>query len=385
MTDEYSPLAQYSLPICWRCDRSILTVGEFVAAQDYERLDKGTQPRPGAGEGEVTLFAFNRNAAEAQGIARLCTWLMDTQGVPPDEIMILLRSDRYGTYSTPLRQAIEDQHKPVSNRSAEVNPLDKPTGRRLLSYLRLKMNPANHLAWRALVQLQARIGPKTWNAVYQRASQSGTTFSESLTELTAESKGGRLKQLREYIESVRARLDAIPLVPDSDNGDPESLLLPLLALVHSLTNDEDERSEISAYLQELISQLDRYSLGSLLEATSASLAKEEQELESGKINILTMHQAKGLEADVVIIAGAEDEQIPGAATYAYEVGDERRLLYVSLTRGRKRLYLTLCGRRFGRQRYTRAKGDDPTRTLTRFLTYYPALKSVSVESYIAQF
>ena len=92
----------------------------------------------------------------------------------------------------------------------------------------------------------------------------------------------------------------------------------------------------------------------------------EQELEEGKINILTMHRAKGLTAEAVIVAAAEDQYIPGRAE-GDGVDDERRLLYVSLTRAKHHLFVTYCDKRTGQQRHTGSNSGTVFRSLSRFL------------------
>lgn len=96
----------------------------------------------------------------------------------------------------------------------------------------------------------------------------------------------------------------------------------------------------------------------------------EQELEEGKVNILTMHRVKGLTAEVVIVAAAEDQYIPGIAK-GDEVGDERRLLYVSLTRARHHLFITYCDNRIAQQSHTGRDSGKVARSLTRFLADCP--------------
>jgi superfamily I DNA/RNA helicase len=83
-----------------------------------------------------------------------------------------------------------------------------------------------------------------------------------------------------------------------------------------------------------------------------------------------MHQAKGLTAETVFIAGAEDEYIPGDQTGNQE-SDARRLLYVSLTRAKHSLFITYCRKRTGPQQFTGSTGPSPVRTLTRFLRDSP--------------
>jgi DNA helicase-2/ATP-dependent DNA helicase PcrA len=96
------------------------------------------------------------------------------------------------------------------------------------------------------------------------------------------------------------------------------------------------------------------------------LGENEQEHAADEVAIMTMHQAKGLTAEAVVVVAAEDEYLPGDAVGS-AVDDERRLLYVSLTRARHRLYITHCGRRLGRQAHTGSTPGRTRRTFSRFL------------------
>jgi DNA helicase-2/ATP-dependent DNA helicase PcrA len=84
-----------------------------------------------------------------------------------------------------------------------------------------------------------------------------------------------------------------------------------------------------------------------------------------------MHKAKGLTADIVFVVGAEDEHIPGRQIGEEQVGDERRLLYVSLTRAKHHMYITFCQNRIGQQAQLGSNGGNPRRHLTRFLVDAP--------------
>ena len=81
------------------------------------------------------------------------------------------------------------------------------------------------------------------------------------------------------------------------------------------------------------------------------LSAAEARLESQKVALLTLHAAKGLEFSLVIIAGCEEGLLPLALPgKPFDVEEERRLLYVGMTRARRQLVLTRAGRRslFGR-------------------------------------
>lgn len=91
----------------------------------------------------------------------------------------------------------------------------------------------------------------------------------------------------------------------------------------------------------------------------------EQETKKDAVNILTMHQAKGLTFDVCFIIAAEDHIIPGKNTGVLNLCDERRLLYVSLTRAKHKLYITFCIERKGQQSFLGR--EESNIRLTRFL------------------
>ena len=107
-----------------------------------------------------------------------------------------------------------------------------------------------------------------------------------------------------------------------------------------------------------------------MRATEVASEDIEQEIETGKVNILTMHKAKGLTAEAVIVDAAEEEYIPGRAQ-GDAVDDERRLLYVSLTRAKHHLFVTYCDKRTGRQRHTGRDSGKTARSLTPFLANGP--------------
>jgi superfamily I DNA/RNA helicase len=68
-----------------------------------------------------------------------------------------------------------------------------------------------------------------------------------------------------------------------------------------------------------------------------------------RVHLMTVHSAKGLEWDVVFLAGVEDDQFPLYRSKEQpQIAEERRLLYVGMTRARNRLFLFSVGQRDGR-------------------------------------
>jgi len=83
-----------------------------------------------------------------------------------------------------------------------------------------------------------------------------------------------------------------------------------------------------------------------------------------------MHQAKGLTFDCVLIPGIEDELLPGSYDDPEQEGDQRRLLYVSMTRARHALVSFYATRRTGAQAHSGRGPTTKDRRLTCFLADY---------------
>jgi DNA helicase-2/ATP-dependent DNA helicase PcrA len=368
---DYPRTRQLALEVCKRCDQEILDLGLFVARQDFRRIDKPLQADAGRTGAEVAILRFQDQNEEAQGVAALCRHLLGDRGLQPDQLLILLRSDYNGVFSRVLRQALDVQGVPVAVATEDSNPLNAEPGRQVLAFLRLLDNDADDLAWRTLLNLRRNgVGPGAVGAVYEVARARNARFAAALQMIRGDPSlggrhGGRIKTEVEAIRAILAELSV--LLPAGNGNDGEMDLTERIGeIVQRLVGDEVQRQTIQHQFELATGATEPDSINELVRALEVSSEAIEQEIDEGKVNILTMHKAKGLTAEAVIIAAAEDEYLPGRAQ-GDAVDDERRLLYVSLTRAKHHLFITYCDRRTGAQRHTgRASGQLP-RSLTRFL------------------
>ena len=152
-----------------------------------------------------------------------------------------------------------------------------------------------------------------------------------------------------------------------------ALLENIIDLAISLVGhgEAEEVEPLKKYLLDFASQAEADSVESLLQAIETSTDSIEQLIDPSKVNILTMHQAKGLSADCVFIPAAEDEYIPGRQISEPGLSDERLLLYVSMTRARRRLFISYSTRRYGQQQRSGRNPNTQIRELTRFLRDAP--------------
>jgi DNA helicase-2/ATP-dependent DNA helicase PcrA len=364
---DYNPFNDIKLDICQRCRENILRYGLYVAKQDIRRIEKPIKCKDWPEKGEVHVIKFPTQSEEAEGISQICHWLINHEQVEPDEILVLLRSDKDNKFSNPIKEALLNRDIPVGIVSNPLELLNSITGREMLCLMRLRSNPYDHLAWRTILDLgNSGIGSTTFSRLYDVARRKGMTFAEVIVAVKEDPNlipvtGNRVSEQVIRIEETLSQI-GIP-----DKGKLDEWITNLAEVV---VPEQGERKDIIELFLRVKEIAGVASLEDLLRALNVSLGDAEQEKEKGKVAVMTMHQAKGLSAGAVILAAAEDEYLPGRAV-GEEIDDERRLLYVSLTRARKYLYVTFCNKRTGSQRHSGRNSGKSQRTFTGFLSGGP--------------
>lgn len=363
--DDFPGSINLELQICKRCDRDILGLGLFIAEQDIQRIPKSIYPEPSAGAGEVRLLHFKNQDEEAHGIARLCKHLSDHYDL--NNILILLRSDHRKAFSRPIEDALRRENIPVSVATTS-NILDEG-GRSFLAFLRLIVHSEDSLAWRTILQCWfTGIGSKTFDSIYNIAHRDNKSFARVILDaynddIVIPSKYRR-RLYSAISEIISIRNDAIQNGVLDEHDSPGQIMDAISPAMDIFIAKDTDRNAIRLQFERLASNLDLHSLAEIIRSLGTA-GDMEPDIVDEKVNILTMHRAKGLTASAVILAAAEDEYIPGRAG-SEEERDELRLLYVSLTRAKHHLFVTYCNQRTGAQSHT-GRESGRKRHITRFL------------------
>jgi DNA helicase-2/ATP-dependent DNA helicase PcrA len=145
---------------------------------------------------------------------------------------------------------------------------------------------------------------------------------------------GMAETLRSLVEDIDYWGHLISEIKDKETarwkfGNVESL-------IGSLAEYEEDPETIDASLHEYLRRI-----------ALASRDDPDREDSSGRVSVMTIHAAKGLEFPVVFVAGVEDGLIPHARSVeeASDEEEERRLFYVAITRAKRRLFLSACSSR----------------------------------------
>jgi len=343
--DDYPGCHEYPLSVTQRCGQRITAWALHVIEGDPDRPEKVPRLRsaPGAPDGEVAFLAFNNETAEAEGVATLVRNLVQREHIPANEILILVRGNYNGTFSRPIEVRLREFGIPYSDPDVVNRFLANASNRFALEIFRLLVHRDDSLAWAALLQLTPGIGDTFSAYVYERARARHIQFGPALLSACEDNfpeAPRSANRARELIQSVTAWLDAHPvpedqpqegwgdyIVVNSGTGIVPATTPEFAQLLHALDNLAEPGQRLDRFLSQI-----------------GPLGKDRALAESPGTRIMTMGGAKGLTVRATIIVGLEEGIVPRPDS---DLGEERRLLYVGMTRAKEFLYCTWAQRRTG--------------------------------------
>lgn len=306
------------------------------------------------GKAEITVDCLEDEQAEASFIAgfvneKLC------KGATPNEIAIFYRVNS-------MSRAIEESfilNKIPYQVVRGVEFYNRKEIKDMLAYLRLIINPSDDQAFTRIVNTPARgIGPTTVSkmesyaavnniSIFQAAKECSKI--ESLSESTKVKLRVFVKMIDDFAKELNLpsaeimekvfkqtgmyeSLKAEVAEEDYSKSAPIDNVYELINSAKRFDEQQREQQQQSGGLVEFIQHI------ALFSDTDAYDSR------SGKVSLMTLHCAKGLEFDNVIIAGLEQGLLPHERSIesSNEMEEERRLFFVGITRAKKNLCITLC-------------------------------------------
>lgn len=343
---DYPGSSDYTLSISQRCGSEILNWANYIIAGDTSRASNRATLSPSSSSflGEVGLLAFRGHVAEANGVANLVRNLVINEDIPPSEILILMRSDYNRMFSNLLRDKIEANDLTCFDPSTIIEILEDINNRKLIALLRLLSSSTDSLAWHTLLKLRHGIGDSFINYVYEKAKVTTTSFASELLILNEQgfpdcpriNTGG----ISTLINRIQSNISSIEIPPD----------YPIDGWGHWITDIliPTVQINISSEFEGLLRNIDGViqSDNSLAHFVSQiePLGKDIARSRSEGIRIMTMTASKGLTVRATVLVGLENEIIPRPNV---DLSEERRILYVAMTRSREYLYGTWARYRHG--------------------------------------
>jgi len=343
---DYPGANDFNLSVTQRCGSRIIEWATYVIEGDPDRPLGRPRLRSADGSpaGEVALLAFRGEASEANGIARIVERLINVEHIPASEILVLLRGDHNGAFSRPIKGSMTELGVPFSDLGIVERMLGETNNRKMLEVLRLLANREDSLAWAGLLKLTDAIGNAFIEYVYERARanqiQFGRALLDSYTDGFPDGPAGSSGRARALIESVLRWLEAHN-IPDATPENGWGGWIIAIAGDDTLPAPSEELANLLRAIDELVEgdqEFGRY-LGQI-----SPLGKDIALAESPGVRIMTMGGSKGLTVRATVIAALEDGIVPRPDC---DLGEERRLLYVAMTRSKEFLYGTWARQRRG--------------------------------------
>jgi DNA helicase-2/ATP-dependent DNA helicase PcrA len=347
----------------YRSTGHILATASHLIAHNQGRLGKTLRTEDEPGE-KVTVTGSWDSEEEARSIGEEIEELQ-RGGHVLDEIAILVRAsfqmrefeDRFVTLGLPYRVI----GGPRFYERAEI--------RDALAYFRVINSPADDLAFERIVNVPKRgLGDATIQLLHDHARKRRIPLSEAASAVAATDElkpkaRNSLRGVMECFDRWRAQKDAIPHTELAEIVLDESGYTEMW---------QKDRSADAAgrldNLKELVRSMEEFeNLSGFLEHISLVMDTASGEAED-KVNIMTLHSAKGLEFDTVFLPGWEEGLFPSQRTLDDQgragLEEERRLAHVGLTRARRRAKIFFATNR-------RTHGMWQTNIPSRFLDELP--------------
>jgi DNA helicase-2/ATP-dependent DNA helicase PcrA len=378
---DYAGCAQYPLSVTHRCGSRIIDWAAYVIEGDVSRDPNRPRltPAPDSPPGEVALLAFASARAEAEGVAQLVEHLINREKVAAEDILILLRGDYQGAWSAPIKEALDAKKISYADPESVTEILDRQSNRRALALLRILLEREDSLTWATLFELQEGIGDAFIDAIYDVAREQHATFGQTVLARHADSfPGAPAVSARRASTLVTAVLQWLEThgVPEEVPEEGWTAWLVAELTMPGLFEPDDNFIDLLVEAEKLMES--DLGLGRYLNQV-APVAKDLAYSRSTGVRIMSMAASKGLTVEATILPGLEDGVIPRPDADREE---ERRLLYVAMTRSKKYLFGTWARRRQGPTARSGRAAVQQRRVSSSFLRSGP-VATQDGEDYIA--
>jgi len=351
---DYPRLKVIKLEQNYRSTGRILKVANKLIANNPHVFEKRLWSALGYGD-PLRVLTHKEEVAEARQVASDLLHHKFRHGTRFQDYAILYRGNHQ---SRPFERALREHAIPYFI-SGGMSFFGYAEIKDIMAYLRLMVNPDDDAAFLRVVNVPRReIGPTTLEKLGAYANRRHISLFSACFELGLQQSLGetaiqRLRHFAEWITDVADR---------AQRGDTFAVIDDFIGKIgyenwlRENSNSEDASRRKMGQVRELIDWLKRIAKEdekekSLSEVVSRILLldvleRSQEENAGDRVNLMTLHAAKGLEFPYVYLVGMEENLLPHQTSIEENtIEEERRLAYVGITRAQKHLTLSYCTHR----------------------------------------
>jgi len=325
----------------YRSTATILDAANQVIAHNADRKDKKLWTEKDSGN-RITVYRASDEHDEASWIAaRILELKKSGMGYGHDAVLYRANSQSRVIEEMMIRSGIP--YKVFGGQKF----YERKEIRDILAYLRVIVNPSDDISLGRIINVPKRsIGDTTVQVLTDYASASGIPLFSALNDIP-DSLGSRARNAVSDFATMMTMLcamkDSMPLEDFVDYVINQTGLEK--QYISENTEDAVARleniGEFRGTLHEFAVSAENATLEAYLENVSLMTDLDRETDQEGFVTMMTLHSAKGLEFDHVFIPGMEENVFPSYRSVNEEnrLEEERRLMYVGITRARNRLFL----------------------------------------------
>ena len=364
----------------YRSTQRILAAANAVIAGNRHRHAKTLRTENAIGA-PIDLYTHESDQAEAEAVAREIQVRRMTRKMRWEDFAILYRTN---PQSRIIEEALRTQNIPYRVVGG-TSFFERKEVLDALAYLRAVVSPNDEIALRRIINYPTRgVGRTTILKLADIARERRTPFGKLLSAVTTDDVGSgpafAVHQFNELLDTARRELraaEAAATMPPIPEVTPPlaawaKAFFERIGLEDAIRREKgNEKTAVARVdnVRDVVGTIARYErkvwqdagtpdweppsmTDALARLTLAEMDDEEEEKELGGVTLMTLHSAKGLEFSDVFLVGLEEGILPHArslvptdgddAGYADPLAEERRLLYVGITRAQQRLGLSYC-------------------------------------------
>ena len=330
----------------YRSTANILNVANAIIENNTERVDKVLYSQKGDGE-LIDYYEAQDEADEANFIA---SRIKQDSGGDYNRYAILYRTN---SQSRALEEACMAAGIPYRIYGG-LKFYDRKEIKDIIAYLKLIYNPDDSQSFRRIVNVPKRaIGDTTVKALSDFADSKDVSLFEAIKEIEESELSPRVQsKLKDFAELILKFKNA---AGSYSLQEFVTLVIEKTGYLAELQSQNTPESEADIEnLQELVNVAGEFvpeesdnALGEFLQQVALVSDLDGMDDISNNVTLMTLHSAKGLEFPVVFLAGCDEGVFPHQRTFNIpsEMEEERRLMYVGVTRAEEKLYLSSAKRR----------------------------------------
>lgn len=359
LQNQYPTLEIFKLEQNYRSTGYIVDAANSLIEKNKQQIRKHIFTDKGLGH-KITVIKAYSDYEESYIISNQIINLRASTGDSLDDFAILYRTN---AQSRVLEEALRKRNL-AYHIYGGLSFYQRKEIKDAVCYFRMSINPDDDEALRRIINFPARgIGDTTLKKIQHQAIENGVSLWQVINDAKKYGlnvNAGTQSKLAKFADLIKS------FIADNERGDDAyevALHIIKASGLYATTSCDNTPENISRRenLDELMNGVSTFiemheeeeqdsdlSLSAFLAEISLATDQDEQESDEPHVTLMTIHAAKGLEFKNVIIAGVEEELLPSAMSFesAAQLDEERRLMYVAITRAMRNCVITYACSRF---------------------------------------